>query len=150
MPAWKNTFGAAPSPTTSHNTLTFNTSATVSTTGRRLLCRAAATSVREGSSILSTADKGIAARSSPGSGSRPTPCRLSRDASGTLRSWSRPVRAGGAGHGQDKPSHPNDAGVPGAHVVIQPADTGAHLVKQHRFGLLRQWCDRQVLYDVLT
>jgi hypothetical protein len=54
MPAWKNTFGAAPSPPRSPNTLTSSNSATASTTGRCLPCRAAATSVREGSSILST------------------------------------------------------------------------------------------------
>ena len=83
----------------------------------------------------------MAAPSWPGSGSKPTPCRLSRNASGTLWSRSRPCRAGGDWHGQDKLPHPIDAGVLGADAVIQPADRGAHLVKQHRFGC----CTRGVI-----
>lgn len=78
--------------------------------------------------------KKTAARSSPGSGSKPTPGRRPRDASAMPRFRRPHIARVAPGTKQDKPPHPIDAGILGADAVIQPANTGADLVKPFGFG----------------
>ncbi len=44
------------------------------------------------------------------------------------------IARGARGMEQDKPPHQIDVGILGADAAMQPANTGAHLIKQQRFA----------------